>query len=147
MVPMLHVENARTGFVEPADFDALLAALPTHLQAPTRFAYVSAWRRGEVLGLTWARVTFDADGGASIRLDAAQSKNGSGRVLPFVAGSPLALLLAEQHEAVARFGVPRERNDTSTIMAQGVLAIGQPNCFHDLSVRSPHMVLGSAARR
>ena len=33
---MLHVENARTGFVEPADFDALpLAALPAHLQAPT----------------------------------------------------------------------------------------------------------------
>ncbi len=66
--------------------DALLAALPAHLQPPTRFAYLSAWRRAEVLGLTWARVTFDADGGGSIRLDAAQSKNGSGRVLPFVAG-------------------------------------------------------------
>ncbi len=101
MVPMLHVENARTGFVEPADFAALVAALPAHLRAPTRFAYYSAWRRAEVLGLTWARVSFDSDGGGTIRLDAAQSKNGSGRVLPFVARLPLALLLAEQPSTAA----------------------------------------------
>lgn len=138
-VPMLHVENTRTGFVEPADFDALVAALPAHLQAPTRFAYLSAWRRGEVLGLTWARVTFDADGGGTIRLDAAQSKNGSGRVLPFVAGSPLALLLAEQR-ARRRLDCPYvfHRNGKALryfydAWRTACAAIGQPRLlFHDL---------------
>jgi integrase len=138
-VPMLHVENTRTGFVEPADFDALVTALPAHLQAPTRFAYVSAWRRGEVLNLTWARVTRDADGGGSIRLDGAQSKNGSGRVLPFVAASPLALLLAEQHER-RRLDCPYvfHRNGKPLryfydAWRTACKAIGQPHLlFHDL---------------
>jgi integrase len=138
-VPMLHVENARTGFVEPADFEALVAALPTHLRPPTAFAYLSAWRRAEVLNLLWARVTFDADGGGAVRLDATQSKNGSGRVLPFVAGSPLALLLTEQH-AHRRLDYPHvfHRNGKPLryfydAWRKACAAIGQPNLlFHDL---------------
>ena len=32
MMPKLHVENARTGFLDPADFEAFCAALPDYLQ-------------------------------------------------------------------------------------------------------------------
>jgi integrase len=92
-VPKLHADNARAGFVEPADFDALCAALPEHLRVATRFAYLSGWRKGEVFGLTWAQV--DVDGG-TIRLEAAQSKNRQGRVLAFAPDTALAEVLVEQ---------------------------------------------------
>ncbi len=138
-VPMLHVENARTGFLEPADFDALILALPEYLQPLVTYAYASGWRRGEVLGLTWARVTFDPDGGGTIRLEASQSKNGSGRVLPFVASSPLAVSLTAQRK--------RRRMDCPYVFHRNgkpiryfydawrtaCAAIGQPDLlFHDL---------------
>jgi integrase len=95
-VPKLRAVNARTGFLEPADFAAFCAELPAYLQPVARFAYLSGWRRGEVLGLQWRQV--DVKSG-TIRLDAAQSKNGEGRVLAFAPDSGLAEVLAEQAEA------------------------------------------------
>jgi integrase len=95
-VPKLRAENARTGFLEPADFEAFCAELPAYLRPVARFAYLSGWRKGEVLGLMWRQV--DLKTGA-IRLDPAQSKNGEGRVLAFDADSALAAVLAEQAEA------------------------------------------------
>ncbi len=93
-VPKLRVDNARSGFVEPADFDALCAALPARLVPPTRFAYLSGWRRGEVIGLTWRQVDLAT---GSIRLEATQSKNGEGRILAFAPDTPLDALLRAQH--------------------------------------------------
>jgi integrase len=66
-VPMLRVNNARTGFLEPADFEALVAALTVPLRPLVRFAYLTGWRKGEILGLTGDRI--DIQGG-TIRLDA-----------------------------------------------------------------------------
>jgi integrase len=139
MVPMLHVENARTGFLEPADFEALVAALPAHLQPPTRCAYLTGWRRAEILGLTWDRVSLDADGGGTIRLDATHTKTRAGRVFAFAAGSPLAELLAVQADArrldcahvFHRNGRPlRYFYDA---WRKACAAVGQPRLlFHDL---------------
>ena len=43
-------DNARVGFLEPAQFDAICAQLPAELQPPVRFAYITGWRfKNEVL--------------------------------------------------------------------------------------------------
>ena len=92
-VPKLRAQNARSGFLDPADFAAFCAELPEVLRPVARFAYLTGWRKGEVLGLQWRQV--DLKGG-SIRLEAAQSKNGEGRVLAFDPDSALAEVLAFQ---------------------------------------------------
>src|SRR5262249_40460250 len=50
--PMLREENAREGFFERADFEAVAVLLPQPVNEVARFAYLSGWRRGEILGLT-----------------------------------------------------------------------------------------------
>jgi len=54
-VPMLNEDNARQGFVEPSTFEALVQYLPEPINDVARFAYLSGWRRGEVLPLRWPR--------------------------------------------------------------------------------------------
>jgi integrase len=80
-VPSLRVDNARQGFFEADQVDALLAELPEAYHDIVRFAALTGWRSNEYLGLTWDRVNRTA---GEIRL--ATSKNGQGRVVPIVAG-------------------------------------------------------------
>lgn len=76
-VPMLTVNNARQGFFERAEFDAVLAHLPEHLHAPLRFAFITGWRfKSEVLPLTVDRVDLQA---GVVRLDPGTTKNNEGR--------------------------------------------------------------------
>lgn len=80
-VSLLKEDNARQGFFERGDFEAVVAYLPEPVNDIARFAYWSGWRRGEILGLTWDMVDRSA---REIRLRT--SKNGSGRVLPLAIG-------------------------------------------------------------
>ena len=90
-------DNIRTGFFEPAEFDALLAELPMHLQPVARFGYLTGWRiKSELLPLTWAQVDFSA---GVVRLNVGTTKNGEGRTFPFAALPDLARLLKEQWAA------------------------------------------------
>ena len=59
------------------------------------FAYLSGWRKSEVLGLTWDRVDFAA---GVVRLEPGTTKNDEGRTLPFEADPELAGLLLGQRE-------------------------------------------------
>ncbi len=77
VVPMLPEDNARKGFFEKDELDRILPHLPAPIDEMARFAYMSGWRLGEVLGLRWDNVDRSA---REIRLDT--SKNGEGRVLP-----------------------------------------------------------------
>jgi integrase len=77
-VRRLPERNARQGFLERADLDKVVAALPDYLQDFTRFAYVTAWRRGELITLRWSDV--DRSGGV-IRLRPDAAKNGHGRTV------------------------------------------------------------------
>jgi integrase len=86
------------GFVEPADAEALYAVLPDSLEPPTRYASLTGQRKRNVFGLTWAQVEFDPDGGVVIRLAPTETKNGTGQVLAFAPGSPVATLLRAQHD-------------------------------------------------
>jgi len=76
-IPMLREDNARQGFFEHADFESFVANLPEPINDIARFGYLSGWRRGEIVSLTWDAIDRQAQ---EVRLRT--SKNGQGRVLP-----------------------------------------------------------------
>lgn len=84
-IKKLREDNARSGFFKRADVERVIAHLSpvaganVHLPALLRFAYLTGWRRGELLGLQWRQVDMDA---GTIRLAAGTTKNGQGRVFP-----------------------------------------------------------------
>lgn len=81
MVPhisMLKEDNVRKGFFEYENFLALEEALPGYLKPIVRFAYMTGWRKSEILSLTWAQV--DLQEGA-VRLEPGTTKNKRGRTI------------------------------------------------------------------
>src|SRR5206468_3716703 len=67
-----------------------------------RMLYLTGWRTGEVLGMTWSRVDFDA---GTMCLDATDTKSGRPRQFPFRQLPALEQLLNEQRrctKALAR---------------------------------------------
>jgi integrase len=75
--PMLKEDNARPGFFEHHEFEAVVGHLPEAYADAMRFAYLTGWRRGEIMPLRWDAVDRIA---GQVRLRT--SKNGRGRVLP-----------------------------------------------------------------
>ena len=59
-ITMLSENNARQGFLEPADFESIVKNLSEHLQDFARFAYLTGWRKGELQILTWADLNREA---------------------------------------------------------------------------------------
>ena len=49
LMSMLHLDNARTGFFEREQFEAVFRHLPAHLRPVLQVAYRTGWRREEVL--------------------------------------------------------------------------------------------------
>ncbi len=80
-VRLMAENNARQGFVTPADFETIVAALPEYLQDVARFGYVTGWPVGEILTLEWAAVDLER---RQITLRREHSKNGQPRTIPFV---------------------------------------------------------------
>ena len=78
-IDLLAENNVRRGFVEPADFEKIVAALPEHLRDFMRFAYTTGWRRGEISGLQWSTVNRQTK-----TIFLGRSKNGEPRILPLV---------------------------------------------------------------
>jgi integrase len=74
--PHLREDNARQGFFEPDEVDRVISHLPDYLKDLVRFAWLTGWRKGEILGLTWDWVDLP---GRAIRLPT--SKNDRGRLL------------------------------------------------------------------
>lgn len=59
---LLREDNARKGFFEPEQFQAVLKHLPDHLKPVFRVAYITGWRvPSEVLTRRWQHV--DLEGG------------------------------------------------------------------------------------
>ncbi len=81
----------RQGFLEHADFVAILEELEPWARDIFRCCYFSGWRLNEVLTLRWEEVDFE---GKVVRLDPARSKNGESRVLPIV--GEIAVLMEER---------------------------------------------------
>lgn len=81
IVTMLEENNARQGFVEVKDFEAIVSHLPEYLRDFSWFAYLTGWRKGELQTLAWADVNREA---TTILLRQEHSKNKESRLLPLV---------------------------------------------------------------
>lgn len=92
-IPHLRVVNTREGFFEAADLARVLDHLPADLVPLVRFAALTGWRRGEVMGLQWGDVDF---AGGVVRLAPGTTKNEEGREFPFGSLPPLQWLLEDQ---------------------------------------------------
>ena len=77
----------------------MLKHLPHYLRPVVRFAYLTGWRKREILTLTWAQVDVDA---GIIRLEPGTTKNNEGREIPFRALPELDALVREQRERTKR---------------------------------------------
>ena len=77
-VRVLTENNTRQGFFERPDLESVVTALPEYLRDFTRFAYLTGWRKGEIISLKWSDV--DRDAGA-IRLRPEAAKTGRGRTV------------------------------------------------------------------
>ena len=77
-IELLKEPKARSGFLEQADFERLLALLPTHLQPLILLLYTTGVRVGEASQIEWGQIDLRAK---EIRLLGTQTKNGRPRVL------------------------------------------------------------------
>ena len=75
--PLLREDNARQGFFDRPEVEAVITHLPEPLPDVTRFAFLSGWRKGEILTLRW-----DAVDRTAREVWLWTSKNGRRRSLP-----------------------------------------------------------------
>lgn len=84
--------NARRGFFEAEQFEAVRAALPEFLRGPIAFAYLTGWRLpSEILTLEWSQVDERA-----VRLEPGTTKNDEGRTFPLRLFPALGAVITEQ---------------------------------------------------
>ncbi len=139
-IPTIELRNARKGFFEAGQVEAVVRHLPESIGAVVRFAYLTGWRKSEILRLEWRNV--DA---TSVRLDPGTTKNDEGRLYPLTA--PLKALLAERRQRtsdleraqgrvilrVFTWEDGREIRDFREAWTKAVQAAGLPGrIFHDL---------------
>ena len=74
-IPSIELRNARTGYFCTEEVERVCAALKPSLAAVVRFAYLTGWRRSEILSLEWRCVD-----SAGVRLEPGTTKNDEGRV-------------------------------------------------------------------
>lgn len=130
------VNNTRQGFVEIHRITPFLRALPQPERDTTEFAYITGWRRAEVLGLTWDRVHME-DG--VIRLHPGTTKNRQGRTYPFRAHPRLRRLLERRLlERRGPYVFSRDHGGPLVTFAMTwksaceKAGLGPTVCFHDL---------------
>src|SRR5215510_6975097 len=71
--------NARQGFFTQEEFDTLYAVMPSYLQDVALFAYLTGWRKSEILTLPWSSMDWQ-----TMTLRLSTSKNDESRVFPIV---------------------------------------------------------------
>jgi integrase len=102
-ISLLSEDNIRQGFFEREQFDSILKRLWGWNQPPAEFAYITGWRKQEVLTLKWPQVDFEAE---TVRLEPGTTKNREARQFPFI--SELRRILEGQKakaEALRKDGI------------------------------------------
>lgn len=79
-VPMLALRNARKGFFEREQFEAVRDALPEALRGIATVGYYTGLRVGEIKALEWSQVDRQTK---VIRLEPGTTKNDEGRTIPY----------------------------------------------------------------
>lgn len=87
--PFLEESAPRAGFVESAEYERLLAALPDYLRPVLALGFWTGMRRAEILNLKWEQLDFLA---GTITLRAGETKNDEGRTIPVTASLRSVLL-------------------------------------------------------
>ena len=100
-IEMPRLDNTRRGFLDRPHLDAILATATPHIQGPVLFAFLTGWRKGEILPLRWEQVDWDA---GEVRLEPGTTKNGEGRTFPFQCLPELETLMRAQHDARLQAG-------------------------------------------
>jgi len=92
-IKLLEEDNARSGFFKRAEYEAILVELPPAVQPVIQTAYITGWRKGEILSREWRHVDFDR---GTLCLDRTETKNKTARVFPFSAHPELEAILVGQ---------------------------------------------------
>lgn len=77
-IPKLQENNARQGYFEHNEFQALKAALPPYMRPVVTMAYYTGMRKGEILGLQWSQVNLHE---GHITLKPQETKNKEARTV------------------------------------------------------------------
>jgi integrase len=93
-IPRFAERNVRKGFFDHEHFIRLRAALPEHLRPVITFAYSTGMRKGEILGLHWTQVDFQAK---VVRLEPGETKNREARIAPMIGEVREMLAIQKQH--------------------------------------------------
>lgn len=119
---LLPEDNVRTGFFEHHEFEAVVAQLPEVYAEVTRFAYLTAWRPGEIKPLRWDAIDRVA---GEIRLRT--SKNGRGRCIPLEGELQAVIERQAQRRAYINTGSRRRPGDGQTHLSEYVFHVqGKP---------------------
>ncbi len=103
--PSIQVHNTRSGFFEEHELRAILMRLPPAVAVLVEFLWLTGWRIGEAMALTWRQVDLKA---GVVRLEPGTTKNSEGRTFPFSACPELARLLESQRKLTS--SIERETN-------------------------------------
>lgn len=95
LVDLPRVDNARQGFFEEHEVQAVLAHLPDHARNLVEFLYLTGWRSSEAFRLQWTDVDFKQQ-----LVWLRDSKNREPRIFPFKYHGRLEGVLATQRRSV-----------------------------------------------
>jgi len=98
LVDLPRVDNARQGFFDEDELQAILAHLAPHARNLVEFLYLTGWRSSEAFRLQWPDVDWKR---CFVLLR--DSKNREPRIFPFKYHARLELLLRRQREEVTRW--------------------------------------------
>ena len=96
-IQMLEEDNVRQGFFEREHYESIRKHLPDWVKPVADFAYISGWRKSEILGLQWRQVDFEA---GYVPLEPGTTKNREARQFPFT--SELRRILQSQKQSMMR---------------------------------------------
>ena len=93
LIELLRMNNVRKDFFEPEQFRAVLRYLPDECKAVATVAYITGWRRKELLTRQWRHLDLEADW---LRLEPGETKNREGRMFPLTAALRECLVIQRE---------------------------------------------------
>jgi len=139
-IELLPEHNARQGFFEPEQLQAVLRHLPEDVRPVVEFAALTGWRvTSEVLTREWRHVDFQS---GEVRLDRYESKNKEPRV--FVMTRELRALLEKQHAEHERL---KKKNQVCPSVFFRMVALGRKGPLRPRPIKTISKAFKTACRK